>query len=152
MIALQGSCPTIGTGHTAEQQHGSGRGCVYCFAFLKDGVWYISFMVGTLQITDYVRRLVEQFDPEQVVMFGSHAAGTAHADSDVDLLVVMPHSGPAVEQAARIRRDLRAGFPLDIIVRSPAAIQRRLAMGDRFIREILETGKVLHESHGAGVD
>jgi len=62
------------------------------------------------------------------------------------------HSGAAAEQAARIRRRIRAGFPLDIIVRSPAAIRKRTAMGDGFIREILEKGKVLHESHDAGVD
>ena len=80
---------------------------------------------------------------------GSHASGKLQADSDVDLLVVMKHRGAAAEQAARIRRRIRAGFPLDIIVRSPAALQRRAAMGDGFIREILEKGKVLHESDDA---
>jgi predicted nucleotidyltransferase len=80
-------------------------------------------------------------------MFGSYAAGKPHADSDVDLLIVMKHRGAAAEQAARIRRSIRAGFPLDLIVRSPAAIRRRIAMGDGFIREILEKGKILHESH-----
>jgi predicted nucleotidyltransferase len=82
-------------------------------------------------------------------MFGSRASGTQHADSDVDLLVVMRHGGAAVEQAARIRRTVRAGFPLDIIVRSPSAIRKRLAMGDGFIRDILERGTVLHESYDA---
>lgn len=104
-------------------------------------------MVSARRIEDYVDEVVRQFRPERVVMFGSHAWGTPQEQSDVDLLVVMPHSGAAVEQAARIRQTVRAGFPLDIIVRSPAAIQKRLAMGDGFIRDILEKGKVLHESH-----
>jgi len=86
------------------------------------------------------------------VLFGSHASGANHTESDVDLLVVMKHRGPAVEQAARIRRSIRAGFPLDLIVRSPEAIRRRLNLGDAFIREILENGKVLHESHHSRVD
>lgn len=81
-----------------------------------------------------------------VVVFGSHASGKPPADSDVDLLVVMKHREAAAEQAARIQRRIRATFVLDIIVRSPAALQRRAAMGDDFIREISETSKVLHDS------
>jgi len=106
-------------------------------------------MIPAQRIKDYVDELVRQFAPQRVVLFGSHASGRPRPDSDVDLLVVMRHRGAAAEQAARIRRSLRAGFPLDIIVRSPAAIRRRAAMGDGFIREILEHGKVLHESHDA---
>jgi predicted nucleotidyltransferase len=109
-------------------------------------------MIAAQQIKDYVNELVRQFSPDRVVMFGSYGSGKPRADSDVDLLIVMRHSGAAAEQAARIRRSIRAGFPLDIIVRSPAAIRRRMAMGDGFICEILEKGKVLHESHDARVD
>lgn len=47
-----------------------------------------------------------------------------------------------------IRRRIHPGFPLDLVVRSPAVIRHRLSMGDGFIREILETGKVLHEAPG----
>ena len=103
-------------------------------------------MIAAQRIKKYVDELVREFSPERVVMFGSHASGKPQADSDVDLLVVMKHHGAAAEQAARIRRRIRAGFPLDIIVRSPAALQRRAAMGDNFICEILEKGRVLHES------
>lgn len=105
-------------------------------------------MVAARQIEEYVGEVVRQFRPERVVLFGSHATGTARQDSDVDLLVVMRHKGAAAEQAARIRCSVRAGFPLDIIVRSPAAIKERLAMGDGFIRDILEHGRVLHEADG----
>lgn len=106
-------------------------------------------MVTARRIRSYVSEVVRQFRPERVVMFGSYASGKLRPDSDVDLLVVMRHTGAAAEQAARIRRSIRAGFPLDIIVRSPEAIRRRIAMGDGFIRDIVERGKVLHESHGA---
>lgn len=104
-------------------------------------------MVTAQRIEEYVGEVVRQFQPERVVVFGSYAWGEPRDDSDVDLLVVMAHSGAAAEQAARIRRAIRAGFPLDIVVRSPAAVRKRLAMGDGFLRDILEKGKVLHESH-----
>lgn len=109
-------------------------------------------MSAAQRINNYVKQLVRQFSPDRVVMFGSYASGKSRAGSDVDLLVVMKHRGAAAEQAARIRRTIRAGFPLDIIVRSPPALRRRVAMGDGFIREILEKGKVLHESDNTRVD
>lgn len=109
-------------------------------------------MIASHRIDNYVKQLIRQFSPDCVVMFGSYASGKPREGSDVDLLIVMKHSGAAAEQAARIRRSIRAGFPLDIIVRSPAALRRRLAMGDGFIREILEKGRVLHESNNARVD
>src|SRR3954453_14586701 len=42
-------------------------------------------------IQEMTRRIVARFDPLQVILFGSRARGDAHADSDVDLLVVFPH-------------------------------------------------------------
>ena len=106
-------------------------------------------MTSARRIQNYVGQIVREFHPERVVMFGSYATGTPHRDSDVDLLVVMRHRGPAVAQAAQIRQSIRAGFPLDIIVRSPTEVQKRVAMGDGFICEILEKGKVLHEACGS---
>jgi uncharacterized protein len=103
-------------------------------------------MIPANRIRRYVNEIVREFHPERVILFGSHADGTPRKDSDVDLLIVMPHTVPAVEQAARIRRKLPAGFPLDLIVRSPRMVRKRLQMGDDFLRGILEHGKVLHEA------
>ncbi len=103
-------------------------------------------------IDAFVSDLVREFKPERVVLFGSRARGGAGADSDVDLLVVMRHAGPSAKQAARIRQRIRPGFPLDLIVRTPGKLRRRLAMGDGFIRGILESGRVLYEARHARVD
>ena len=103
-------------------------------------------MVDPQTIRAFVDEVVRRFRPELVVLFGSYAYGRPNADSDVDLLVVMRHQGVGAEQAARIRQAVRSGFPLDLIVRSPANIRQRVKMGDSFIREILEKGQVLHEA------
>lgn len=97
-------------------------------------------------IRAYVDEVVRRFQPDRVVLFGSYAYGHPNADSDVDLLVVMRHRGAGAEQAARIRRVVRSGFPMDLIVRSPAKIRLRVKMGDSFIREVLDKGEVLHEA------
>lgn len=67
-------------------------------------------------------------------------------DSDVDILVIMPHKGPAATQAARIRQQVRAPFALDLIVRSPYVLQRRLKLGDSFLQAVMNEGKVLYAS------
>jgi uncharacterized protein len=103
-------------------------------------------MIDRETIRAFVDEVVRRFQPERVVLFGSYAYGRPDADSDVDLLVVMRHRGAGAEQAARIRHVVRSGFPLDLIVRSPANIRLRVKMGDSFIREILEKGEVLHEA------
>ena len=102
-------------------------------------------MIERNRIQAFVDEVVRQFQPERVVLFGSYAYGQPNEDSDVDLLVIMPHPDAGIEQAARIRQTIRAGFPMDLIVRSPAAIRKRVKMGDSFIGEILEKGQVLHE-------
>ncbi len=108
-------------------------------------------MIERNRIQNFVDEVVRQFRPKRVVLFGSYAYGEPNEDSDVDLLVIMPHPGAGIEQAARIRQTIRAGFPMDLIVRSPAAIRKRLKMDDFFIKEILERGETLYEGQHARV-
>jgi predicted nucleotidyltransferase len=92
-----------------------------------------------------------EFHPQRVVLLGSYAFGKPTPDSDVDLLVVMPHEGPAARQAARIRNRGHAGLPVDLLVRRPETVRRRLAMGDCFIEDILDQGKTQYEGSRARV-
>ncbi len=82
--------------------------------------------------------------PDRIILFGSHAYGTPHADSDVDILVIMPARNQ-LDQAYRIRLAVDACFPMDLIVRTPHNISRRLRDGDLFHTEIVTRGKVLYE-------
>lgn len=104
------------------------------------------------EIEEFARRIAAEFHPERIILFGSYAYGTATPDSDVDLLVVMPHAGKAVEQALEIRRAVQPNFGLDLIVRDPQTLQQRIEWGDFFLREITQKGVVLYESAYAGVD
>jgi predicted nucleotidyltransferase len=109
-------------------------------------------MIAPSKIRNFVGEIARQFKPRRVVLFGSYAYGRPGPDSDVDLLVIMPHKGHPAIQAAEICKRVHAGFPLDLIVRSPAEIRRRLAMDDFFITEILGRGETLYEGSHARMD
>ena len=67
-----------------------------------------------------VKRIVQQFDPEQVILFGSQARGDAGPDSDVDLLVVMDVKGSRLEKGLEIHLALHEFLvPMDILVTTP---------------------------------
>ena len=103
-------------------------------------------MIDRSKINNLANQIVSQFKPQKIILFGSYAYGTPTPDSDVDLMVVMPHKGSPSIQAAKIRKKIHAGFPMDIVVRSAAEIHRRLNMGDHFIKEVIEQGQPIYES------
>src|SRR5712664_1278069 len=98
--------------------------------------WYRGANIPISIIRRYVRRVAERFDPEKIILFGSYAYGVPHADSDVDLLVVMPARNE-IDQSIRIRWALPAPFPMDLLVRTPKNLQWRLQEGDWFLREVV---------------
>jgi predicted nucleotidyltransferase len=104
-------------------------------------------MITQKQISDFGQRLGGEFHPQKVVLFGSYAYGHPNSDSDVDILVVMPLDGSAVDKSVEMRLRLRPRFPLDLLVRTPDKIKERLDLGDDFIKNILENGEVLYEAH-----
>jgi predicted nucleotidyltransferase len=95
-------------------------------------------------IRRYALQVAERFHPEKIILFGSHAYGRPHAHSDVDLLVIMPARNQ-LDQAVRIRWELPAPFPMDLLVRTPKNMRWRLAEGDSFLTEVVSKGKVLYE-------
>lgn len=102
-------------------------------------------MVSHQEIQLFCQQIVEQFQPEQIILFGSHAYGQPNQDSDVDLLVILPFEGLPVYKAIEIRKKLKPTFSLDLITRTSKQIQQRLEMGDFFIKDILEKGHILYE-------
>jgi len=103
-------------------------------------------MVAMDQITEFARRVADEFKPHKIILFGSYAGGRPNADSDVDLLIVMPYEGKSWHTATAIRGRVRAGFPLDLMVRSSDEVEERLTWGDPFFQEITDEGRVLYES------
>jgi predicted nucleotidyltransferase len=103
--------------------------------------------MGTVEFSEiqqFADEIAREFAPEQVILFGSYAKGTARPDSDVDLLVIMPADFSGARVAAEIINRLKPTLPLELIVRSSRQLRERLAMNDFFLRDVMTTGKELY--------
>jgi predicted nucleotidyltransferase len=97
---------------------------------------------------DIVRRIVDAFDPLQIILFGSRARGVdIKWDSDVDLLVVLEEV-ESKRQTAAAMLDLLADLtvPVDIVVTTPEEIARRGNALGSVLRPALREGKLLYAS------
>ncbi len=100
--------------------------------------------VSRNSIRGVVEQIAAQFKPDKIILFGSFAYGSPKPESDVDLLVVMETPLRNSEQASQIVRAIDYHFGMDLIVRRPKQLDERVALGDSFLREIVEKGKVVY--------
>ena len=91
-------------------------------------------------------RLVQQFQPLKIILFGSQATGRATSESDIDLLVVLPQVASKRAAAVAMRRSL-ADLPMgkDIIVATPEDIARRGYIVGTVLHQAITEGEVLYE-------
>ena len=98
------------------------------------------------RLLPYLRVLVEQFRPQQIILFGSYAYGQPDEHSDVDLLIVKPIERSPVKDATAIRRSWRPvrwsgnSLPIDILIEDESGHRRRLASGGAYYSEIVSRG------------
>ena len=96
-------------------------------------------------------RIVEQFQPLKIILFGSHARGEATAHSDIDLLVVFPEVAfPELEHQREMVISILGALgdlPVakDIVVTTPAEIAEYGDLVGRVLRPALREGKVIYE-------
>jgi uncharacterized protein len=98
-------------------------------------------------IEQIAQRLIESYQPQRIILFGSMAYGEPRDDSDIDLLVVKETAESPLERRLRVRRlvaDPRRRIPFSPLVLTPDELARRLAAGDAFYQEIVRRGKVLY--------
>ena len=96
-------------------------------------------------------RLVREFAPDQIMLFGSHAWGSPGDDSDVDLLVIVSDSGlSASRRSQRAHRCLGGlNVPKDVLVQTRAEVDRALQVRTSLVRRIFEQGKLLYDRTSA---
>jgi uncharacterized protein len=98
-------------------------------------------------VQEIVRRLVAEYAPERIILFGSYAYGEPHADSDIDLLVVKDTPARFIDRQVAVLRlttGMHKHLGLEPIVMTPAEVAQRLRIGDQFVEEMLRKGEVLY--------
>jgi predicted nucleotidyltransferase len=100
------------------------------------------------QVLDEIVAILQaHYPPEEVILFGSYAYGRPHQDSDLDLFIIKESADRPVDRQVSVRRLLRKinyQMPLTIIVMTPNEAQQRVRIGDQFVKEVLDKGKVLY--------
>ncbi len=89
-------------------------------------------------------KIVKEYQPEKIILFGSYAWGKPGSDSDVDLFIIKETENTRETARAIGRSIFPRPFPIDIIVYHPKNVLKRKIMGDFFIKDILNKGKFLY--------
>jgi predicted nucleotidyltransferase len=97
-------------------------------------------------LEEMTRRIVERFHPDRIIVFGSYVKGTPTADSDLDILIVMPVEGSRRSKANEIDLVLADRVvPVDLIVVTPEQYDRQKDMIGTIVREAVLDGTVIYE-------
>ena len=91
-------------------------------------------------------RLVAEFDPEEIILFGSHAWGTPTENSDVDLYVIVPESKERHLKLAQRSIACLGGMnvPKDVLVRTRMEAEKYRQVYASLESQIFEKGRVLY--------
>ena len=104
----------------------------------------------SLRLGRVVARFVRAFAPERILLFGSHAKGTQHPGSDLDLLVIAADDADPAHRARRARQLAADCFPpVDVVFATPAEVAGAASAASPFLASILETAIVVYERRSA---
>ena len=97
-------------------------------------------------LVEVVRRILTVGSPIKIVLFGSHAKGTAHPNSDLDLLIIEESELPRYRRSGRYRRVLCGVFPAkDVVAWTPQEVEEWRTVSNAFISTALSEGRLLYE-------
>ena len=96
-------------------------------------------------LKDISRRLIDEYDPEKIILFGSRAEGNDNEGSDIDLAIVKETEKRPMERRIEVETLLAdRAVPVDIVVYTPEEMRTLYSQGSPFIEEIVETGRLLY--------
>ncbi|BCB78317.1 hypothetical protein GCM10022251_30930 [Phytohabitans flavus] len=106
-------------------------------------------MIGAADVDRVVQRVVAGCDPDRIDVFGSYAKGTAHAGSDLDLLVIGPSEDPPWLRGRDLHGALRmVGVRLDLLFVTPQELASGLAQSTSFLGRILASARTVYRRPG----
>lgn len=98
------------------------------------------------EIKKIVNRIAKEYKPEKIYLFGSYAWGKPNQDSDFDLFIIKKTKEDRRLRQLKVRKIIKGELPVDILVYTPKEAERRLKIGDFFVEDIFNKGKILYET------
>ena len=102
------------------------------------------------KIKEISDKIIHEYKPEKIILFGSWAWGEPHEDSDIDLLVILESNKPRLERKREILDAIRpSDIPVDLIVHTPYELEESINKNrNLFLEDIVHNGKVLYTKPG----
>ena len=102
-------------------------------------------MISQEKIEEVKNRIVENFNPEKIILFGSYAYGNPNSESDLDLLIIQQSDLPSYKRTRPIKKCLRGiGIPIDILVYTPEEVEQWKNASMAFVTHAIKDGKLLY--------
>ena len=97
------------------------------------------------EIEDITAQIIKKYNPTKIILFGSAARGELGSDSDADFLIIKEDTPLyGADRIRELNRLLERNIPLDLLIYRPEEFEKRMKMGDPFLKAILKEGKVLY--------
>ena len=95
---------------------------------------------------EIVKKIKKQYQPDKIILFGSYAYGEPTENSDIDLLIIKESNKRRIDRFCEVRKIIRdiKGISIQPVVFTKDEFNKRLKIGDDFLKEILEKGEVLY--------
>lgn len=97
------------------------------------------------EIESITDQIIKKYNPDKIILFGSAASGDPNPDSDVDFLIIKedtPYYG--AERIRELSRLIERDIAVEFLVYRPDEFEKRIEMGDPFLKTIIKEGKVLY--------
>jgi predicted nucleotidyltransferase len=97
------------------------------------------------EIQDITQQIIEKYKPDKIILFGSAARSELREDSDLDFVIIKgetPYYG--ADRIRQLSKMINRNVPVDFLIYRPEEFDKRLRMGDPFLKLITKEGKVLY--------
>ena len=97
------------------------------------------------EIESITAQIIKKYNPEKIILFGSAAKGELSSESDADFLIIKKETPLyGADRIREISKIIKRDIPVDFIVYRPDEFNKRLSMGDPFLKAIMKEGKILY--------
>ena len=97
------------------------------------------------EIQNITQQIIQKYKPDKIILFGSAARGERTPDSDADFLIIKKNTPLyGCDRIRELSRLVERKIPVDLLIYRPDEFEKRLQMGDPFLKAVLKEGKTLY--------